>query len=1223
LPDLLKIRWPHFRFAVSNIQLNGGQVHFDDQVFNKHHTVDQIRLGVPFMANLPVETAIIVRPLLLMIMDGSPFRLMGEVLPLTSTPEYMLSVQIKAFDLRRVAPYVADTLPIRILRGSVSSRLQLHVMQPATGPVIKIGGTINVEDVELHDDSNAPLVSFKRASVALTDVDPLNQIAVLGDVGVDDLAARLVRYPGGNTNFTPFTSLALSKKAAGAKNAGFKNGESAPFYIFVRSFDLKNSDLEFWDKTTGPSIALALRSVHVGFKNFTNDKQAPAVPFQVEARLGDGSLGLTGNLDLAHSHAAAQAALHNVDLRPVQGLAHRFWAGSLTSGKLNAKAQVQTDFAPDKFNVLLQPADLSVASLKFHGPGETRKPVELKNLSIVLEKFDLHRHRAEFKEVHLDGLSLSIRRSRDGIVSLGALHAAAPLSSAAGPATKPAGRPTNGTRRHIEVQNQPVIIVPGTASKPERGPASAWQYQIASIVVENVEAEVEDDSAARPIILEAAPLNVHLKNVSSDLSKPIALNIDTNLKPYGGFEIDGTVVVNPLAANIHVLTTRIDLMPAGVYFGSHLNAKLTRAALTLDGDLEAARKQNNFILSYNGNIETEVKDASAARPIILKAAPLSVHLEDVSSDFSKPITLNINAALKPYGAFKIDGTVGVKPPAATLHVVTSRLDLSPADAYLRSHLNAKLSRALLTSDGALEAARSQNNFTLRYRGNATLGNLRMTDKVTNEKFLSWAALRASRIDASAGDGAPRVAMGDVLLANFYARVILNNNAKLNLSDLLATPNAAPESLTEANPGRGHPQVSTARPQQAPAASIAKSPTNPDIRVGRITLQDGTINYTDNFIRPYYTVNLANLEGKIDGFGTHSTKPAGVEVRGLINSVSPIDITGSIDPLAPEAFVDIKAQADGYQMINFSPYSAKYLGYPITMGTLKLDVHYLVQNSQISATNHLFISRLSLGDKVPSPSAKDLPIASAVALLKNRRGEIDITLPVSGSLNDPRFSLGGLFWQALKNMTLKVVEAPFSLLASVAGAEGRANQDLQHVAFSAGVATLTPAAKSQLSIVAKAMQSRPAIRLTLTPRVDPSTDRPGLGAAMVDRLVKREKVEEIIARGGSADEATVELTPDEYDKYLRVVYEQATFDKPRNFLRLERSLPPDEMKKLLAENMKVTDDDLRGLAIARVVAVGHYLDQHIDPVRLAVLPPNIRASETNDKGPAAGVDLAIY
>lgn len=183
--------------------------------------------------------------------------------------------------------------------------------------------------------------------------------------------------------------------------------------------------------------------------------------------------------------------------------------------------------------------------------------------------------------------------------------------------------------------------------------------------------------------------------------------------------------------------------------------------------------------------------------------------------------------------------------------------------------------------------------------------------------------------------------------------------------------------------------------------------------------------------------------------------------------------------------------------------------------------------------------------------------------------------------------------------------------------------MQHVAFPAGLATLTPAAKNQLSIVAKAMQSRPELRLKLTPRFDPGTDGPGLRAEMVDRLIKREKVEEIIALGGSADAATVELTPDEYDKYLTVVYKQATFDKPRNLLRLDESLPPSEMKKLLAENMKVTDDDLWALASARVVAVAHYLDQQIDPVRLVVIRPDITALQTNDKGAAAGVDLAVY
>jgi hypothetical protein len=524
-------------------------------------------------------------------------------------------------------------------------------------------------------------------------------------------------------------------------------------------------------------------------------------------------------------------------------------------------------------------------------------------------------------------------------------------------------------------------------------------------------------------------------------------------------------------------------------------------------------------------------------------------------------------------------------------------------------------------NGDLEAAHKLDKFTLSYHGDAILGNVLLTDPVTNETLLRFGALIASGIDAKIGDGASRVAVEETVLANFYARVVLNSNAKLNLGDLAAAPETSANSITDANLGSGHPEAPAAGAKRALAAAPAKPPIYVE-RLGGITLAGGAINYTDNFIRPHYTVDLTNIQGKIGGFGTSSTIPAQVDVHGLINSVSPIEIAGSVNPLAPQAFVDIRAKADGYQLINLTAYSAKYIGYPITMGTLKVDVHYLVQNRQLTATNHLFISRLSLGDRVQSASAIDLPIALVVRLLKNPRGEIDITVPVSGSLDDPQFSVGGLVWHAVKGLILKIVESPFKLLAAVAGVEGGSSQNLGHVQFPPGLATLTPGAKSQLSTVAKAMQNRPELRLTLTARVDPSTDRPGLRAVLVDRLVKMQKVKEITAQGGFADVAAVKITPDEYDHYLTVVYKQAKFDKPRNFLGQDHSLPPDEMKKVLAENMKVTDDDLRTLAIARVVAIGDYLDQQIDPVRLAVVPPNIGAPQTDDSGHSAGVDLTV-
>ena len=94
----------------------------------------------------------------------------------------------------------------------------------------------------------------------------------------------------------------------------------------------------------------------------------------------------------------------------------------------------------------------------------------------------------------------------------------------------------------------------------------------------------------------------------------------------------------------------------------------------------------------------------------------------------------------------------------------------------------------------------------------------------------------------------------------------------------------------------------------------------------------------------------------------------------------------------------------------------------------MDVKYKVEAQKLQASNHLFLDQLTFGDKVDSPTATKLPVLLAVSLLKNTRGEIDINLPISGSLDDPKFSVGGIIVQVIVNLLTKVVTAPFALLA---------------------------------------------------------------------------------------------------------------------------------------------------------------------------------------------------
>ncbi|HEY2106272.1 MAG TPA: DUF748 domain-containing protein, partial [Candidatus Binataceae bacterium] len=620
------------------------------------------------------------------------------------------------------------------------------------------------------------------------------------------------------------------------------------------------------------------------------------------------------------------------------------------------------------------------------------------------------------------------------------------------------------------------------------------------------------------------------------------------------------------------------------------------------------------------NADATLEDDVPAQPVTLRLVPLNVHLKDVSSDFAKPIGVQVDLTQAPQGILKIDGTVVLTPLKTDLHLGAKRIDVAPMDNYMGSELNVRLTRGVMSLKGYLQLAAAEGKFHGSYRGDATLGNLRLLDKVSKEKFLKWNSLNASGIDAVFGASPPKVQVGAIALSDFYTRLILNSNGKLNLRDVVGNPKSAPVSVTHAQPARSTRQeAAPANVAAPPHSAAAGGPERAEVKIGRIILQGGHINFADNFIKPHYTADLTDIGGKIGGFGTRSTQPAEVQLQGQVNSSAPIDITGALNPLAPQAFVDLKAKADGINLPNLTPYSTKYTGYPITRGTATIDVHYHLEHDQLSADNHIFIDQLTFGDRVQSPNAVNLPIALAVSLLKNSRGEIDVTVPISGSLSDPQFSIGAEIFKALSNLILKVVASPFTLLASAAGGS---NQRLDHVEFAPGLAALTPEGKKRLDILAKGLQDRPGMRLSIAGRVEPKVDRPGLRDAKVEQRVKAQKVKELRDKGEIVDVDSVVVAPDEYDKYLEMAYKKAKFDKPRNFLGLNKSLPPDEIKKLMQTNTAVTDGDLKELAGARALAVRRYLGKQVDPVRMAVTAPKLDAEGGNDKGKITGVDLSI-
>ncbi|MBL8472419.1 MAG: DUF748 domain-containing protein [Rhodocyclaceae bacterium] len=568
------------------------------------------------------------------------------------------------------------------------------------------------------------------------------------------------------------------------------------------------------------------------------------------------------------------------------------------------------------------------------------------------------------------------------------------------------------------------------------------------------------------------------------------------------------------------------------------------------------------------------------------------------------------------GNFSATGSVSLQPLKADLALELRALDVAPLASYARARLNTDLRRASLDVRGKLALAQDKDgNLRGNFRGDTGLNRLLARDAINDTDLLRWESLFVKGVDIQLLPLA--ISVGEVALSDFYARAIVTKEGKLNLTQIVKQESEAPTALAPAPPAPGQAKAADApAPAPAPAATTASTPAAPaiPIRIGKISLQGGSVNFSDFFIKPEYSARLTRLAGVVTGMDSNSAEPADLDVRGAVEDSAPLEISGKLNVLGPVLFLDVKASASGIELAPLSAYSTKYVGYGIEKGKLSMNVAYRVENGKLDAKNNVVLDQLTFGPKVESPSALKLPVLLAVSLLKDSRGVIDVNLPISGSLDDPQFSIGAIVGKVIGNLIVKAVTAPFRLLGAIFGG----GADLGHVAFDPGSARINVAAAKQLASLAKALNDRPALKLEITGRIDPEGDRDG-----AKREALRAKML-ALKRGDSKDDEAGEggdISPEEYATLLKKVYGNEKMPKPRNLIGFAKDLPAAEMEKLILANIAINDEDLNELGLKRAQAVKKWLanDGKVPQERMFVLATKPVASQAAEPAAAAGTD----
>lgn len=570
-------------------------------------------------------------------------------------------------------------------------------------------------------------------------------------------------------------------------------------------------------------------------------------------------------------------------------------------------------------------------------------------------------------------------------------------------------------------------------------------------------------------------------------------------------------------------------------------------------------------------------DQVPEEPVVLTMNQLHLAIENVTTRPGEECAVDLDLLLNKTGKVKVQGKAGLSPLAL-------RLDLDLADLPLKSvqpYVEPKLNIIMVDGQGAVKGKmtldkREGGEVAVTFQGEAGSRGFACLDAKQAEKLLSWQAVEVKKLDVQTSP--MRIKAGEIVFTGLSAFVLRNREGVLNLSTIVRQ------------------EAGQAEPHEAPAAEGKQA----EVEIKLVRLANCRIDFADRSVAPQFNTTLQQIDGGIKGLATGKDVSAEVNITAKLDQHSPVKVTGTIRPWQ-DFYTDVTAEFTDIELSPVSPYAIKFIGYPLTKGKLNLNLHYLIEDGKLTSDNKAFIDQITLGDYVKNKTAANLPVQLAISLLKNRKGEIDLNIPVSGRLDDPEFSVAGVVFKILYNLIVKAATSPFSLLGAIFEGGG----EEQYVQFSAGQARISPEAMEVLAKFAKVLYDRPAIKVDLAGQVDPVLDGKALTQIRFDRLLKVQKMKDLARKETAVSEVdAIEITADEYDRYLKKAYKAADFERPTNFLGLLKDIPAEEMEKLLYDHIVVTDNDLRNLAMERAGAVRDVLIEKgpVEPGRIFLIEP---------------------
>ena len=456
-------------------------------------------------------------------------------------------------------------------------------------------------------------------------------------------------------------------------------------------------------------------------------------------------------------------------------------------------------------------------------------------------------------------------------------------------------------------------------------------------------------------------------------------------------------------------------------------------------------------LAVNGT-RVSATDHSFGAPVAYDVRDLRFTLHGFASDAKAPLRFDAALRLEQGGALKASGAALLSGEQADMRATLERINLAPLQPVLATRARVKLASGEFSADLKAAYRKGAGKAGLRLGGTLRADNVLVNDALSGERLLGWKALTASGL--SLGLAPDQLKIEEARLDGLSATIVVFKDRSVNLFNALI--------LEPKDASTNKPAVTTGDTQVLFPVALE-----------RLRVLDGAVDFSDQSLVLPFGAKVRQVVGLVEGISSDRASRASLKVEGRVDEYGLARAEGSLEPFHPIDFTDLGVSFRNVEMPALSPYSATFAGRKIASGRLSVDVRYKINKGQLAGDNRVLLEKFTLGERVESPDAVNLPLDLAIAVLTDSDGRIDLAVPVSGNVNDPQFSYGPIIWQAIRTVIAKIVSAPFRALGALFGGGG---ENLEAIAFDPGRAVLLPPELEKLKQVAGGLGKRPQLRL---------------------------------------------------------------------------------------------------------------------------------------------------